>query len=258
MLATARTDRLKLAVLLLLAPAWIAAQEAVPAAVEAAPQQSQEEQLRELDEVVVRGERLKETIVRAEDEFFKLYNSVNKDDQYDVNCPFVNLTSDRGSRINSRVCMPVFVAESVADWTVFKFNCEPEFVNFDGNKDGRITRIEAAMNPDLDFQFDDLDQNDDGYLSEHGEFDAFENWALVNLNCFRPSPPELVLLEKSDDWYRQMLAVTKSDPRLQELAGRLDDLHLERAMLQREFLRFEAPDEPRKVPAMSTAGPRRN
>jgi hypothetical protein len=114
------------------------------------------------------------------------------------------------------------------------------------------------MNPDLDFQFDDLDQNDDGYLSEHGEFDAFENWALVNLNCFRPSPPELVLLEKSDDWYRQMLAVTKSDPRLQELAGRLDDLHLERAMLQREFLRFEAPDEPRKVPAMSTAGPRRN
>jgi hypothetical protein len=258
--ATARVDAQKLAALLLLSPAWAAvAQETspAPAAAGTAPAAAPtEELLRELDEVVVRGERLQETIVRAEDEFFKLYNSVNKDDQYDVNCPFVNLTSDRGSRINSRVCLPVFVAESVADWTVFKINCEPEFVNFDGNKDGRITRIEAAMNPDLDFQFDDLDQNDDGYLSEHGEFDAFENWALVNLNCFRPSPPELVLLEKTDDWYRQMMAVTKADPRLQDMSGRLDELHRERDLLNRALLQFEATDEPREVPAMSTSGPR--
>jgi hypothetical protein len=258
MLATPRTDRLKLAVLLLLAPAWIAAQEAVPAAVEAATPQSEEEQLRELDEVVVRGERLAEAIVRAENEFYKLYNSVNRDDKYDVNCPFLNIDNDRGSRLNTRICMPGFLADAIADTVQFKVACEPEFSNFDSNRDGRVSRMEANINSDLSFQFDELDRDGSDSLDEHGEFVAFERWAVANMNCYRPPPPELVLLEGTDAWYRHMLKVTNDDPRLRDMAGHLDELHQERAMVQREFLRFERQEEPREKPAMSTAGPRAN
>jgi hypothetical protein len=263
MLAKARDRCLKLALLLLVVPAITAAAQDAPTTATAAPAAvieqpaPLEEQLRELDEIVVRGERLAVVIVEAENEFFKLYNQLNKDDKYDVNCPYLNLSADSGSRINSRVCLPGFVATAIADWTTYKISCEPEFANFDANRDGRVSRFEAAVNPDLDFQFEGLDQNGDGSLSEFQEFEAFETWALMNLNCYRPPPPELVLMEGSDAWYRHMLQVTDSDPRLREMASHLDDLHLERSLVQREYLRFEATGEPREVPAaLRGAGPR--
>jgi hypothetical protein len=217
------------------------------------------EELEELDEVVVRGERLRDTIIKAEDEFYKLYNQLNKNDKYDVSCPYLNLSNDSGSRINSRLCLPGFVATAISDFTVYKMSCEPTFANFDTNRDGRISRTEGRMNPDLDSQFDELDQDDDSHLDQYGEFRTFETWALMNLNCYRPPTPELVLMEGTDKWYAHMMQVIKSDPRLQDMAGRLDGLHMEMQSVQRRYQ--QVTDEQKaagvsNAPDMSKTGPR--
>jgi hypothetical protein len=235
-----------------------AAQEMAPAGGSGQAEQPIDE-LEELDEVVVRGERLRDTIIKAEDEFYKLYNQLNKDDRYDVNCPYLNLSADSGSKINSRLCLPGFVATAIAEFAAYKVSCEPTFANFDANRDGRVSRMEGMMNADLDFQFDALDQNDDGNLDEFGEFKAFETWALMNLNCYRPPPPELVLMEGTDKWYAHMMQVTRSDPRLLDMAGRLDGLHQEMTLVQRRYRAVT--DEQRaaqagKAPDMSKTGPR--
>lgn len=218
-------------------------------------------ELMELDEVVVHGERLITRIISAEDEFYKLYNQVNKEDRYDVSCPFLTLGANSSSRINTRLCLPGFVAEAIADYTAFKASCEPQFSNFDANRDRRVSRMEASANPDLFSQFDALDQDDDDQLDEYGEFRAFELWALANLNCYRPPPPDLVLMEGSEAWYKHMLAVANSDPRLREMAGRLDDLHRELATVQRRY-RDMAGEEAEarykdRTPDMRRSGPRR-
>lgn len=253
------------ALLLLLVTAGSAlAQEGQGGAVAAAPASSvpppgTEAPLMELEEVVAVGERLMTRIINAEDEFYKLYNQLNKDDKYDVNCPYLNVSSDTGSRLNSRLCLPGFVADAIADYTVFRIQCEPTFANYDTNRDGRVTRNEAMMNPDLDFQFDELDQNDDGALDQYSEFRAFENWALVNLNCYRPPPPELVLMEGTDAWYKHMMALTNSDPRLREMAGRLDELHLELGVVQRRYRDIASETDALRVdrtPDLRSTGPR--
>jgi hypothetical protein len=257
MLAIVRVHCLKLAVLLLIAPTCaVAAEEAPAAGVIATVAPTREEQLRELDEVVVRGKRLDLVIVEAEDDFYKLYNQLNKDDKYDVNCPMLN-TGDRGSLLSSRVCMPGFVADAITDFTVYKINCEPTFENYDSNRDGRISRFEAGMNADLDFQFDTLDQDDDDVLNQYQEFRAFEDWARANLNSYRPPPPELVLMEGTAAWYQHMMKVTNSDPRLGDMAGQLDQLHQEKRELQARVRSFEANGDPREMPNMRNSGPRR-
>jgi hypothetical protein len=219
-------------------------------------------ELLELDEVVVHGERLRDRIIKAEDEFYKIYNQINKDDRYDISCPYLNLSSDSGSRINSRLCLPGFVADSIADYAAFKVSCEPEFANFDANRDGRVSRMEASANADLQFQFDQLDQNDDDQLDQYGEFRAFETWALMNQNCYRPPPPELVLMEGTDAWYKHMLKVTNSDPRLRDMAGKLDDMHLELSSVQRRYRDMAQQEADAnyvdRTPDMRRSGPRRN
>jgi hypothetical protein len=231
--------------------------QAAPAAA-AVPQDLE---LLELDEVIVHGERLIDRIVKAEDEFYKIYNQVNRDDRYDVSCPHLNVSADAGSRISSRLCLPGFVADAIADFAVFKVNCEPEFANFDANRDGRISRMEAAVNGDLQFQFDQLDQDDDDHLERHAEFRNFETWAAMNQNCYRPPPPELVLMEGTDDWYKHMLAVTNSDPRLSEMAGKLDDMHRELTSVQRRYRDMAQAEADAnyvdRTPNMRQSGPRR-
>jgi hypothetical protein len=250
MLLRANSLRSGLGVALLLLPLCIPASEA-PAAGPAA-----QEQLELLDEVIVRSKRLALVIEEAEDDFFKLYNQVNKDDKYDVSCPRLNVSADSGSHINTRVCLPGFVSSAIADYAVFKVQCEPTFDNFDANRDGRITRPEAGMNADLDYQFDELDLDRSQSLSEFQEFEVFARWAQVNLNCYRPPPPELVLMEGSKGWYEHMMKVTNSDPRLRELAAGLDGLHYERAVVRGELAKFESKPGDRQVPRNTGPRPR--
>jgi hypothetical protein len=191
--------------------------------------------LLELDEVIVRGNRLSRAISDAEDEFFELFNKLNPDDDYDTTCPNINIdSSNRGSRLTSRLCIPGFVADAMVDLAVFKARCEPELSNFDSNRDHRISEWEAGANQELLFQFTDLDTDSNNVLDE-SEFRPWANQVAVSSNCYHPPPPEALLVERSQDWFDHSMKVINSDPRLQKMAGHLDDLYRELAEVQNRF-----------------------
>lgn len=191
-----------------------------------------------LDEVLVRGKRLEQRIVEAENAFYQLYNQLNKNDKYDMSCPELNIDPDnRNSRITTRVCLPGFVADAMVDWTVFKVRCQPpledfdEFSCLDKNDDQRLSRQEVAMRPELDVQMMRLDADFNGYLTR----DEMPPEGMGGLPApYQPPPPQLVLMEGTKAWYEHMMQVTRSDPRLLEMAGRLDDLHREYMTLARQ------------------------
>jgi hypothetical protein len=56
---------------------------------------------------------LYDRIVKAEDRFFKLYNELNEDDDFDTNC--ANVPIDQDSRLEQRFCMPSFFADAKAE-----------------------------------------------------------------------------------------------------------------------------------------------
>lgn len=198
--------------------------------------------LQQLDEIMVYGKRLRDRIVEAENEFYKLYNQLNKDDDYDVNCALLNLSADTGSRLNQRLCLPVFAAEAIAEYTVFRRMCQPpldgfdEFSCLDRNDDERLSRQEAAVRPSLDAQFMTLDADYNGYLTR----DELPEEGFGASPAYMPPPPELVIAERSKRWYDHMMTVIKSHPRLQEMAGRLDELHMEMVMTQQRVAQIEA------------------
>jgi hypothetical protein len=195
----------------------------------------------ELDEILVHGKRLQQRIIEAEDEFYKLYNQINKDDDYDTNCAMLNLSADTGSRLNSRLCMPVFVANAVADYTVWRRQCIPpldgfdEFSCLDRNRDERLSRQEASVRPSLDAQFMMLDADHNGYLSR----DELPEEGMGGVPGYMPPPPELVLAEGTEKWFQHTMNVIRSDPRLQEMAGKLDELHAEMNAMRRRVVEIE-------------------
>jgi hypothetical protein len=191
--------------------------------------------LQELDEVIVRGNRLSRAISDAEDEFFALFNKLNTDDDYDTTCSYINVdSSNRGSKLTSRMCIPGFVADAMVDLAVFKARCEPEMSNFDTNRDHRISEWEAGANQDLVFHFAELDTDSNNVLDE-SEFRSWANQVAISSNCYRPPPPEALLLERSQAWFDHSMKVINSDPRLQKMAGHLDDLYHELAEVQSRF-----------------------
>lgn len=170
---------------------------ATPAPMPTSTTAPQIEQLQELDEVVVHGTRLYDRIVRAEDRFYKLYNEINKDDDFDINCAHVSL--DPETRIEDRVCMPSFFTNSIVESFTWSERCR-------------------------------------GTQDEEGNY-------VPPPPCYTPPPPELVLMHRSDELARNMMAVIHSDPRLGDMAGELDELHLERNRLQRRYLELRADQE---------------
>ena len=75
--------------------------------------QSPVEQIGTLDEVWVYGKRLSREIEAAEDDFFVLYNKLNKDSQYDVHCGRMAL--NKGSMLMVRACVPGFIVYNYGD-----------------------------------------------------------------------------------------------------------------------------------------------
>ena len=66
-----------------------------------------------IDDIVVTGEKstadLRRDLVKAEDEFYSLYNELNDDNDYDVRCRWESPT---GVRKKYQVCRPVFYSEA--------------------------------------------------------------------------------------------------------------------------------------------------
>jgi hypothetical protein len=206
------------------------------------------EDTQEIDEVVVRSKRVALAIADAEDEFYKLFNELNKDDRYDNHCSYLNIDPDNpGSGIQSRVCIPGFVADAMVDWAEWRVKCEPpDFLNLDANKDGAVSRREAAYSDAISSNFQDLDGNHDASLSME-EFPR----DITPPACYQPPPPQLVLMAGSDDWYKHMTKVTNSDPRLHKMADKLGGLYQELALTQRQYVKLEA--EAQKQVAQSRA-----
>jgi hypothetical protein len=67
------------------------------------------EYLEELAEIRVSGERLADQIADSEDEFFPLYNTINRNNDFDIKCNRAYL--DPGSLIMSRICLPGFLGK---------------------------------------------------------------------------------------------------------------------------------------------------
>lgn len=152
------------------------------------------EELQELDEVVVHGTNLRDRIIRAEDRFFRLYNQLNKDDDFDVNCAYVPLEAD--TRIPERMCAPGFYANAIVDTLTWGERCK-------------------------------------GSQDESGNY-------VPPPPCYTPPPPELVLVARSDEYARHVMQVIRSDPRLQEMAGELDEMHLQRNQLARRYVQIKS------------------
>jgi hypothetical protein len=205
----------------------------------------------ELQELVVRARRQVQVIADAEDEFFALFNQLNLDDDYDTSCVYLQV--DPSSKIPARVCLPGFVAEAMADWAEFKLNCT-DFSSYDANGDARISRHEAAASVFLSADFPVLDINHDGYLGavEYGDW----NYAQVDHSCYHPPPPELVLMEGTRDWYEHSMKVIRSEPRLQTMAGHLDDLYHDLWTTKRQLLQEEAERKALQSPRKPVRGPR--
>ncbi len=68
-----------------------------------------------LDEAVVKGTRLwklREDMVKTEEKFYALYNELNKDDDFDVNC---QMEAPLGTRLKKRVCRIAFYEDAEAE-----------------------------------------------------------------------------------------------------------------------------------------------
>ena len=68
-------------------------------------------EIRDLEEIVVTGDRTlsaaREAIVEAEDRFYNRYNELNTDDKFDIKCRM----QEQGSKFRVRVCIPRYVEE---------------------------------------------------------------------------------------------------------------------------------------------------
>jgi hypothetical protein len=187
------------------------AADAAPAAGAAAPPAGE---LQELDEILVRGTSLRERIADAEDEFFQLYNKINKNDDYDASCVYVN--TDSLSKIKSRMCIPGFYADALADQVYFMMQCQSDTVT---DNEGNTTEYAAMA-------------------------------------CFTPPSPQVVLTQRAKDYANNMMKVINSDPRLQKMAGGLDDMYHELVGIQTQYLKIKASTMSDRKPAAPVEGPR--
>lgn len=106
------------------------------------PAPAGEEQPAALDEVIVRGGRLYDRIVRAEDRLFQLFNELNEEDDFDIHCAAVSM--DQGSRIEQRFCMPEFFADAKAEQVRLSQYCQSLVQKDD---DGNVTSQGPCYEP---------------------------------------------------------------------------------------------------------------
>lgn len=235
----------------------------------------------ELEEILVRGKKLKVQIAEAEDEFFALFNRVNTDDDYDTSCVYLNLDTEGNSTIKSRVCLPGFVADAITQSIVSKYDCTdfiPRLstdIDYDKNRDGRISWREVAdiaavedsarqagdtsagnvnSATDLKARFSRLDRNHDGYLTVV-EYAERISSAATPSNCYQAPPPQLVLMEGTQKWYEHSMQVINSDPRLQKMAGHLDDLYHELFAEESRLQEAQAARSAESVPVVAKPNP---
>jgi hypothetical protein len=188
---------------------------APPTAATAAAAPSSDAALPELTEIEVHGKRLRIAISDAQDDFFALYNKLNKDHDYDTSCVNVPLNAD--TQITQRMCIPGFYADALADQVYFQEECKAPA----SQTDDQGNTIDFSPPP-----------------------------------CYTPPAPQLVLVSRAQAYANNLMKVIKSDPRLEEKAGHLDDLYRELYTVQQQYVKAKAADLAAKPTAKPTLGPR--
>ena len=157
--------------------------------------------IQELDEILVRSMRVREAIATAEDEFFSLYNTLNKDDDYSTSCVFIPIGD---TRIRSHICIPGFMADAMADQIYFASQCK-------------------TLGGDLSASA-----------------------------CYTPPSPQAVLTQRSTPYANHLMKVIRSDERLGQMAGNLDNLYHELVSIQQRYIDVKTG----RVPTGPNQGPR--
>jgi hypothetical protein len=194
-------------------------------------------ELDELDEVMVWGQKAAIAIADLEDEYYDRYNKLNKNNNYDVHCSYINTDPDNpGSALRSRICIPEFVIDAMQEWAQGRCD-QQDFFSLDLNKDNVLSEAEAAGNRQLLPQLYALDSNHDRRITYTEFIDKADEYPDV---CYQPPPPELVLVGGTKKWQAQMLEVTNGDPQLKQMASDLGLLYGQLRVLQKHAGKLEA------------------
>lgn len=170
------------------------------------------EELQELDEIWVRGKWLSGMIEGAEDDFFLLYNRLNKDSQYDVHCGRMALNA--GSMIMIRKCTPGFIVYNYTDALgrgIGTIGCSSESSGTCG-----------------------------------GFTDAF-GYSAPAFPAFVPPPPEALLMAKGPAYAANVVKVVKSDPRLLEKVKDLGILYKDMELVQGHYVKVKGDGPPARA-----------
>jgi hypothetical protein len=182
------------------------------------------EEIQELDDIWVRGKYLSEVIEAAEDNFFKRYNQLNKDQKYDVYCGVMSL--DSSSMIMIRKCVPGFIVNNSYDiWT-------------------NTVRLGSTC---------------ESYSGDATYFCGTSGSGNLSSPQYVPPSPQLLLMSNGPTYARNVLRVVVSDPLLLELVGGLRDLYHEMELTQQDFVKIRdsaEPGHPGRKRARSYTSPR--
>jgi hypothetical protein len=200
-LAMIRKNGLILMLSMVMATGACMAADASSGSATAASPSPSTQSVQELEAVWVQGKRLAHRIEDAEDEFFPLYNKVNKKDDFDIQCGYTYLSVD--TMIMGRTCLANFLGQSYGPpvyWSACYggfYGSSPYFYGY-----GR------------------------GYGMYGGCADA---------SGYEPPSPAFILMARKDDLRRNMLKVISGDPLLLQKAAHLGDLYRELESVQTRY-----------------------
>jgi hypothetical protein len=196
----------KIPVLALVAILSIAATSSVNAAAAATTQTAPK--VDELEEVWVVGKRLSEVIRKAEDQFFKAYNKVNRNHNYDVHCGEVLLSRD--SLAMTRTCLPGFYVYNYLDLA------------------GRAVPACASSS-----------SSGDTYTPS-----GFSGGYYTGCTYAPMVPPALLAMEHREKYRKNVLQVIHSNGELLTMASKLAGLYGEMEAVQTRYVKIRGPVEP--------------
>jgi hypothetical protein len=175
--------------------------------------------LEELEVVWVHGKSLANRITDAEDEFFALYNKVNRNNKFDVRCGYMSLTRD--SMIMVRTCVPQFLANYSRGASGFTINTVPRFASTFGGYDGYGSSYGYSG------RGYDIHGNNSYNYGSYG-YVSGRNYAYA-------PPPDLMAMHYRQDYAKNVIDVIYSDPGLLEKAKGLAVLYKEMETMQGRY-----------------------
>jgi len=222
-----RTLGLPLATMRALAAATVApaATTSVPATAALAPI----EEVQELDEIWVRGKSLSDAIEDSEDAFFRLFNKLNKKNNFDVSCGYAHL--DRNSLAMSRTCLPQFLA----NYSIPYIPPAATSMCMGGSGFGTMEMVANYASTAYDSYYHA------GCSSSFGMSGSMSAGSAIILERDPAMTAQL-----RQQYMRNLLRVIYRDPRLLEKAADLAGLYAEMGSVQGQFRKVKAEDDARK------------